>query len=319
MSEIEKIADALKENRTFLVTAHDSPCGDAIASGLALSSILRRTGKEVLLLNCDRPPPNLAFLPGADRIETTPPERPDCDAAVVLDCANAGRIGCNKAILEHFGLVINIDHHVSNDFFGDLNYVDPEAASTGELVFTLSKHLVDEITAEEAVCLYTTLVMDTGSFKYSNTSPRTHRLAAFFLEKGVDPAFVANEIFGNLSCANRKLLGKALSGINLSECGKVVSVKVTRKMLDESGAHEDEAQDFIDYIQSIRNAEVSFCLRELASGRIKANFRSRTIDVDRLASSFGGGGHARAAGCSFENTPIDEAERIVRSEISKFL
>ena len=319
MSQITKIAETLKEKNSFLVTAHDSPCGDAIASGLALSSILKRMGKTVFLLNGEAPPANLSFLPGADGIKTQPEKGLSCEAAVVLDCANSDRIGMNKGILKNFDIIINIDHHISNDFFGTLNYVDPEAASTGEQVFTLSKYLVEDISREEAICLYTTLVMDTGSFKYSNTKPETHRLAALFLEKGVDAARVSNEIFGNFSSANRKLLGSALSNIRISEDGQAASIRVTRKMLDESGAHEDEAQDFIDYIQSLKNIKVSFCLREMSDGSVKANFRSKTIDVNKAASEFGGGGHARAAGCSFKDISIDEAEEKILEVIGKFI
>jgi bifunctional oligoribonuclease and PAP phosphatase NrnA len=319
MSEITKIVEVFKEKNSFLVTAHDSPCGDAIASGLALSSILKRIGKKVFLLNGELPPPNLSFLPGAEEIKTNPGEGLSCEAAVVLDCANANRIGQNKNILGGFDLIINIDHHISNDCFGALNYVDPDAASTGEQVFTLSKYLVDDINKDEATCLYTTLVMDTGSFKYSNTKPKTHRLAALFLEKGVDPAYISDEIYGNFSSANRKLLGKALSNIKISECGRIASVMVTRKMLDEFGARENETQDFIDYIQSVKDVLVSFCLREMSDGRIKVNFRSKTVDVNKLASAFGGGGHARAAGCSFEGTSIREAEEKVLEAMKKFL
>lgn len=319
MSAITEIVKTLKEKNSFLVTAHDSPCGDAIASGLALSSILRRTGKTVFLLNGEPPPPNLSFLPGAEDINTNPEKGLSCEAAVVLDCANSDRIGLNKSVLENFDVIINIDHHVSNDFFGTLNYVDPEAASTGVQVFTLSKYLVDDINEEEAACLYTTLVMDTGSFKYSNTRPKTHRLAALFLEKGVDAALVSDEIYGNFSHANRRLLGKALQDIRISDRGRVASIKVTRKMLEETGARENEAQDFIDYIQSLQGVKVSFCLREMSGGRVKANFRSKTVDVDSLASEFGGGGHARAAGCSFEDASIDEAESKILEAVRKRL
>ncbi len=319
MSAITKIVETLKEKNSFLVTAHDSPCGDAIASGLALSSILRRTGKTVFLLNSEAPPANLSFLPGAEDIKTNPELGLSCEAAVVLDCANSYRIGLNKSVLENFDLIINIDHHVSNDSFGTLNYVDPEAASTGVQVFTLSKYLVDDINVDEAVCLYTTLVMDTGSFKYSNTRPKTHRLAALFLEKGVDAARISDEIYGNFSQANRRLLGKTLQNIKISDCGRIASIKVTRKMLDEFGARENETQNFIDYIQSLEGVKVSFCLREMSDGRVKANFRSKTVDVDSLASEFGGGGHARAAGCSFKDAGIDEAECRVLEAVKKHL
>ncbi len=164
MREVTKIVKTLKEKKSFLVTAHDSPCGDAIASGLALSSLLKRMGKTVFLLNGDSAPANMRFLPGTEEIKTDPAEGLSCEAAVVLDCANSDRIGHHVGILKNFGVIINIDHHISNDFFGTLNYIDPEAASTGEMVFALSEYLVEDINKEEAMCLYTTLLMDTGSF-----------------------------------------------------------------------------------------------------------------------------------------------------------
>ncbi len=319
MSEITKVVQAIKDKNSFLVTAHDSPCGDAIASGLAITSILKRMGKSVFLLNGEAVPPNLKFLPGTENINFNPESALSYEAAIVLDCANAARIGQNKSVLENFKTIINIDHHVSNDYFGTLNYIDPEAASTGEQLFNIAKYLVEDITADEATCLYTSIAMDTGSFKYSNTKPKTHRLAALFLEKGVDAAHISDEIYGSFSPHNRKLLGNALENINISDCGRIASLKITRNMLAEYGAREDETQDFIDYIQSVKDVKVSFCIRELSDGKIKVNFRSKTVDVNLLASRFGGGGHIRAAGCSFEGTGIDEAEEKVVEAVKKFL
>lgn len=307
-----QIIEILREKSSFLITFHDSPSGDAIGSGLALGFLLERLGKEVVIRNADPVPLNLLFLPGVDKISRGFELKKPPQVAVVLDCANIGRIGAGSDTVKKFDIIVNIDHHVSNDFFGMLNYVDAGAGATGEQIFSLFEELLPgDIWREPAICLYTSIVMDTGLFQHKNTKPRTHEIIAILLGKGVDASSVAREVYGNFSLANRKLLGLTLADIQLSNDGKIAWLKVSGDMYQKADAQETDAHNFIDYIHLMKGVSVSLLLRELKDGNVKVSFRSRLVDVNRIADVFGGGGHPGAAGCIVKGQMADVEKKVI--------
>ena len=312
----EKIAEVFKEKNSFLITAHNSPCGDAIGSELALRSLLERLDKEVTIINSNPVPPHLLFLPGADRID--PEIKGTPEVAVVLDCGNLARAGTIADRIKKFDIIINIDHHVSNENFGTLNYVNTDVSATGEQIFPFFELLAVDMTREEAICLYTSITADTGSFQHRNTSPRTHEIAAYLLRKGVDPSLVARELYGNFSLENRKLLGLVLSTLRLSSDGRIAWFKITQQMYKETKGQETDASDFIDYTHSMKGVMVSLSMRETDGENIKVSFRSEQVDVVRIAQVFGGGGHVRAAGCTVKGK-MEEVEQKVLEIVQKSL
>jgi phosphoesterase RecJ-like protein len=308
-----RIVETLQEKPSFLITSHNSPCGDAIGSELAMGFLLERLGKEVIIRNSGPVPRNLAFLPGADKILCGFELQKQPQVLILVDCANIDRVGGPSQELRKFDTIINIDHHVSNDYFGTLNYVDADAASTGEMIFPLFEELVGGVGQEEAACLYTSILTDTGSFHHAGTKPRTHEIAARLLSKGIDPSSIAREVYGNFCLASRKLLGLALSSIQLSEDGEIAWIKVTGEMYREAGGQERNAHDFIDYIYPMKDVRVSLLLRELDEKNVKVSFRSNLVDVNQIAQVFGGGGHQRAAGCTVEGTMADAEKTVVKT------
>ncbi len=321
----EKISEAFNKNSSFLISSHETPCGDAIGSELALGSLLRRLDKEVTIINSDPVPANLLFLPGAGDIlccseirKTQSEITRTQEVAVVLDCGTLNRTGSVADAIKQFDIIINIDHHISNDSFGTLNYVDVDASATGEQIFSFFEPLACEVNQEEAMCLYTSIIVDTGSFRHTNTRVETHKIAAHLLSKGVDTNLIAKELYRNLSLANRRLLGLVLGNIQRSECGRIAWSKVTRKMFQETGGTESDAHDFIDHIHCMKDVLVSFFLREGNSGNVRISFRSNSVDVDKIAQAFGGGGHEKASGCTVKGK-IEEVERKVLETVQKFM
>ena len=312
------IIKTLRNNDFFLITAHDNPCGDAIGSELAMKLLLERLGKKAVIKNTSPVPSNLLFLPGAGEILHGSGLKEIPEVAVVVDCANLNRIGAFSDSVGNFDVIINIDHHISNDYFGTFNYVDTEAASTGEIIYRLFREIAGELEKDEATCLYVSIIADTGSFQHTGTKPQTHEAAAYLLSRGIDPSFVAKEVFGNFSAANRRLLGLSLSGLKLKANGRIALISVTREMFRKTGAQEEDCRDFIDSIHYMKGAQVSILLRELDGKNVKVSLRSNFVDVNEIAQLFGGGGHCRAAGCIVKGT-VENAEKRILEAVESFL
>jgi phosphoesterase RecJ-like protein len=238
-----------------------------------------------------RVPPQFEFLPGLDLLGGEPPAAPEVFVAV--DCASLDRLDLLQPVFRAAGCRINVDHHATNNRFGDLNLVDPRAASSCELAYELVRAMGGVPDAAEATCFYTGIVTDTGRFQYSNTTPATLRTAADLRELGVDHNRVANEIFESASFGYLHTVGAVLARARLED-GVVWSWLDLR---DLNGGRLDEAEDMINLLRSVREAGVAVLLKETEPGRYKVSMRSRgDVDVAQVAATFGGGGHAKAAG-----------------------
>jgi len=316
-----KIIEVLKSKKSFLVTSHIRPDGDALGSQLALASLLEEMGKSVIILDPDPIPDSFRFLPGSDRI--IPVCRvgtgrndftfPDCpEVALVLDAGSLDRIGKVAEVVGRAKLIINIDHHLSNNKFGNINLVEEKASAVGELIFSIICSLGFPVGKERAVALYTAILTDTGSFQYANTTERTHRIVSCLLREGVNPAGIAEKIYSDTPFPRQKLLGLALTTLRKSHRGRISWFLLTREMYEKAEAEDSEADGFINYVQSIRGTELALLFRETdKKNSIRVSLRSRgNIDVDSLARKFGGGGHQRAAGCLIEGN-IEAVEKQV--------
>lgn len=298
----------LRQGNRFLLTSHVNPDGDAIGSALGLARILRRLGKSVTVWNRDATPSIYRPLPGSDRIhvgEEPPAGFPGTfNAMVVLECPSLDRTGLEQ----HLGRLplINIDHHLGNQLYGTINWVDPSAPSVGEMVYRLARALSADLDEIAATCLYLTLVTDTGSFRFSNATAVAFETAASLVNLGAQPAQVSEWVYETQPAGRIRLLGELLRGLELHCDGRIASVLLTPEMYRQAGAEEGDSEGLIDHPRTIAGVQAVAMFRQREDGSFKVSMRSRgKVDVQQVALSFGGGGHHNAAACE---VPGDLAE-----------
>ncbi len=292
----------LRENQSFVLTAHISPDGDSLGSMLALYEFLVRQGKQVVVALDDTIPDVFRMLPCWDVIRTVDElGKLKPDLVVILDASTLDRIGRVSEIVD--APTLNIDHHVSNQGFTDYRLLDSEAAATGEIVYRLLAEAKTPITKDMATNLYTAIATDCGFFRYANTRPGTMRIAAELLTYGVEPNTIA-EALEQISLDTMRLTARVLQTMEFFADGKVAVIVVTRDMLE----HDESTDELINYPRKVEGVDVAVMLKQKDESSVKISMRSKGVDVSRIAMQFGGGGHARAAGCSIEGS-IDEARK----------
>lgn len=310
----DRAVEVLRTSDEVIVACHVAPDGDALGAMLGLGTHLEGTGKKVWMSwgsGVVTVPSNYQFLPGVDRV--LPPDRiPDAvDAFVAIDCGDVSRLELLGPRFTASGTRLNIDHHLSNTGFGDINLVDPRRASSSELVYELILRMGGEASPEIATCLYTGVVTDTGRFQFSNTLPETLRVAARLREAGADHLAVAEQVYESAPFDQLHVLGTVLSRARL-ENGMVYS---WLELKDLGGLGMEVAEDFIDVLRAVREADIAMILKQQPEGGWKGSLRSRNdTDVSAVAQSFGGGGHAKAAGFSFDGT-LEELIAAVRRRL----
>lgn len=319
MDEYKSFIERIGGAKSFVIASHQSPDGDGIGSTVALALALERMGKEVVLYNGDPIPWNLKFLPRTDDFVSKLPEGSNFDMAIMVDCAERKRISKEFAEHEGLGTLACIDHHQLKNPEADVLLIDPEAASTGEVVFRFMKRAGVEIDADVALLIYTTLVVDTGFFKYSTTNAHVLGLASELVEAGAVPWTVAKYLEESYPAERMKLLAKSLATLSFEFDGKYASMDVTQAMFKETGASIEQSDEFATYPRSIAGVEVSALFREMEDGVIKVSLRSKDlVDVAALARKMDGGGHARAAGMRMRAS-LDEAKRMLLDSVAKAL
>lgn len=317
-NDFEFITSELRKAPEVALFSHVSPDGDCMGSMLALGLALKKMGKKVYLYNPDLVPHNLDFLPGADLVQNVLPD-PLPQTLCFVDCTDLRRVNLESGQLPKQAVIINIDHHISNQYFGTLNYVQPDASATGEIVMALIKSLGVPLDQEIATDLYTAIVTDTGSFQFSNTTAITHRLAADLLESGIDLLQIHHRIFDQKPLAQVELLSRSLQGLKLYAEGKLAVITLRKEDFVETGAHESLSEGVINNARSIEGVEVAVLFKEIEERIIRVGFRSNLwFDVNAFANQFGGGGHKRAAGCTMEVT-LKEAKKSVIKAIEEEL
>jgi len=296
----ETVKKAIGRFEKFLISSHINPEGDAIGSQIAMSSLLKRLGKKVVSVNDNPVPHALRFMKGSGDILKEMPRDFNFDSAVILDSPDLTRIGRIANYISSDKPVINIDHHISNQRFARYNWVAPNVSSAGEMVFELFKEFKLKMRYDEAVAIYVAIMTDTGSFKYTNTSSRTHRIIAELIDAGAEPYQLFSRIYETSSLEDTNLLGEALRTLKVTDDGKIAWLWVTKKMLKETKASLEGTEGIINFARSIEGVEIAILFRETGTeGRVKVSFRSKgTLDVNKLASFFDGGGHITASGCT---------------------
>jgi len=313
MNDLLTAARIIGAAQHVILTGHIMPDGDSLGSVIALGLALESQGKQVVFVSGDPIPPGYAFLPEVNRfaIGHLPPGT--YDLLIVLDCSTPERLA--DVCREHPLLKSNsicLDHHASASLFCRYNYIDPQAAAVGEIVFDLLQILGIPLTYEIAVCLYVAILTDTGSFRYENTTAATHRRVAALLDTGIDPATIATRVYEEKPLRGIRLLQAALASLKVSPRGRVAWMTLDWGTMQALGATDADADGLVDYARIIRGVEVAILLRETAPGKTRVGFRSkRHVDVNRLAARFGGGGHPRAAGCLLDGQPGEIAAKVV--------
>lgn len=295
----ERLAEELESGERFLITSHIHPDGDAIGSSLGMARILRAMGKSATIWSRDPAPTVYQPLPDAADIHvgrTPPPGFPEAfDRMIVLECPTPERTGLEAAI--EALPVLNIDHHLGNESYGVVDWVDTSAAAVGAMVFRLARHFGVELDSDTATLLYLTLVTDTGGFRFSNTTPEAFESAAALVRAGASPETVSRWLYESQPAAVIRLVGETLRTLELHADGRIATVWLTREMLQRAGAKEGDSEGLIDYPRSIAGVDAVALVRQLDDASYKFSLRSRgAIDVERVARSFGGGGHPNAAG-----------------------
>lgn len=299
---IQNIVEEIRNNRSFLLTTHEGPDGDAVGSTLALASILRKSGKDVVVHYRDPLPDLYAFLPGSDSVHAHIPDR-DFDVAFVMDIGELRRAGSEFCSFRRIGKTINLDHHLACENFGYLNLIDPAAAATGVLVYRIASSLAYRIDTETALCLYVSIITDTGSFRYSNANREAFTIAGEMIECGVNAWDVAEQLYENQPRKRLELLARCLPTLEIIKGGLAASVTVTLDMYAATGANAELTDGFVNYPRSIRGVEVAIFFRQLEEGRVKVGFRSKgKVNVAVFSAAMGGGGHHNAAGCTVVGT-----------------
>lgn len=303
------IIPSISGSSSIALIIHISPDGDAVGSSIALMLALESMGKFVDIYCQDEVPKLFDFLEGSQRILKPDKKIKNYDMAISLDCSDRDRMGTCASIMDTASGSGNIDHHISNTMYADINIVDDKASATGELIVELIHLLINSMDKEMARALYTAIASDTGGFSFSNSTPKSHRAVAHLIESGVDVDEVSTILFKNHSLEWVRLLGEAINSLKIYHKGKVAVMHITREMLNTSGACEEHSSGIIQYAKDIIGVELGMVLREIDDCTTKVGFRSQSsVDVSKLALEFGGGGHKRASGCTI-NLPIDNAEQ----------
>lgn len=295
----QQIADILRSEKSFLVLTHYRPDGDAVGSQLALVILLKNLGKQVEAWNDDGVPAKFLFLPQSELIQKPPAEPRDFDVVIAIDVSTWSRVGTAAQRIGKKKHFINIDHHVSNEKFADINWIVPEAPASGQIAYDLIKRGGFQLTREMAMCLFAAISTDTGSFTYSSTSAESLRVAAELVETGLNVGEISRHIYESYPYARLQLLQKALADLKLGHNGRLAYCWVTNEMYEESGAKREDTEGLIDYARSIEGVNVAVLFEEATEpGKIRISLRSKNpkVDVNSVARRFGGGGHREAAG-----------------------
>lgn len=298
MNEIEKMNTKIESAKDIVIMGHINPDGDAIGAGLALTLALEKKypEKRIDFILQDSIPNNIKFLRKIDKIKSRDFIRKSYDLAIFVDSATLDRVGEVGKIAEKI-YKINIDHHISNSKYGDLNIVDGYISSTSELLYGIIKGMKIELDKDMAEALYLGLINDTGNFTHSNVTENTFKVAAELLKLGVNNNKIVTEFFKTKSYQRIKILGKALSEMKFNKEKKLVYFYLPYSFLQEIKGTKDDTEGIVEEMLNLSESEVSLFLREDENGKIKGSMRSkRDKDVNKIANIFGGGGHIKAAG-----------------------
>ena len=309
---IKKILETIKKNKTFLIVSHMNLEGDALGSELAMYLFLKKLKKKVTIFNNDPTPKIYEFLPSSKVIKNNLTGK-KFDVALVLDCSDSSRVGRVKDYLGNARCIINIDHHISNTSFGDINWVEPNYSSACQMLYKLFAYngIMDK---NIALCLYTGIFTDTGNFTYANTNQETHRVISSLMQYEINPHHIDENLHSLCSSQDLSFISSVTSSLKYDERKKICWALV-RKWEEKS---YDLTEVIFTIMRLLREVEVFLLFKKLEKGKVRVNFRSRNyVDVNRIAQFFGGGGHRRASGTTIEGD-LKAVEKKVISFVKRY-
>ncbi len=314
VSVVDEIRDEILRRERFLLTSHARPDGDSIGSQLAMAFALEALGKQVRIVNSDAAPDHYQEFPGMERIEISRSAgTAEADAVIVMECSDLGRSGV-QGLDDKF--IINIDHHAGNRLYGALNWHDESAAACGEMVFDLIRALGVPLSFEIATHIYLAILTDTGSFHHSNITPRTFDICRQTVEAGVVPATMARRVFDSNSFGKLKLIGALLDSMELLDQGRLAVLHMDDGMLAACGCTNNDTEGLINLPLTAREIQAVVFFKSGPNGEVRVSMRSKyDVDVRRVASEFGGGGHKNAAGFTVDG-PLESVRPIILEKLT---
>ncbi|HOK56498.1 MAG TPA: bifunctional oligoribonuclease/PAP phosphatase NrnA [bacterium] len=313
--KIEEIIKVMKDKNSFLITSHINIDGDGIGSEIALYICLKKLNKHVEIINQDSIPAIFKFLPYSKHIKIFSKIKKidNFEVGIILDSGNLERIGNVKEIIKKIPFIINIDHHITNSEFGNINWINPVFSSTGEMTYFLCEEL-KHIDKKIATCLYTSIIYDTCGFLH-HISKYTMDIAKNLIDTKINPEKIAQKIFFEKSIKSVILFKLALETLKFDKRKKICFMRVPAEFFKKAKAKEEHTEGFVDFLISIKGIEVGVLFKEKENG-IKVSMRSKgKVDVENIAKKFGGGGHREAAGCFIENKKMEEVESLIKKEL----
>ncbi|NSW90729.1 MAG: bifunctional oligoribonuclease/PAP phosphatase NrnA [Firmicutes bacterium] len=310
---MDEIIDVLRKSKSIVVLPHIQADGDALGSGLALALALSRINSNVMVYLEEDMPQMYSFLPGQEMVAVFPDSIEVPDTVVAIDTGDIERLGNRASLFKSVKFTINIDHHPTNTHFADFNYVCSNSSAAGEIIYQLINMMGLVLDADISTCLYVAIITDTGGFRFANTTYITHLVASDLLNNGINVTEISAKVFDSISIEKVKLIGAAISSLELLEDGRIAFITVTEKMMQETGARDEECEGIVNLGRNIHGVEIAVLFREKKE-EVKVSLRSNSdIDVSIIAGSFAGGGHKKAAGCTIKGNLHDVKEKILVS------
>jgi len=317
---MKKIIELIQENHSILISVHVSPDLDALCSQLAMAIYLRQLGKRVSMVNECEVPTRYKFLVGSNKIKKHDQVlNPRYDLIIILDCGELRRIGKVANLITDEMKIINIDHHLSNNHFGDINWVVPEGSSTAEVLFSVLKYGRCSFNKNLSAHLYTGIMADTGSFRYSNTTPQTHQIVSELREYNFSADKIYKNIYESIPFNDFCQFVKIVGDFEASNHQKVICFELDKKRLAKFSQDFDLRDTMLNFLRLVKGVELIVMFSEISKNMTRVNLRSyEKVNVAKLASLFGGGGHKRASGCRIDKT-MKESKAMVLKEVKKVI
>ena len=313
---VSAICDVIRSRQRFVITSHARPDGDAIGSQVAMALALRQLGKDVHMVAADAAPPQFQTFPAVGDIKVSTTVQGQFDAAIVMECGDLSRTGV-EGLDKYF--VINIDHHPGNKSYGAINWFNPGAAACGEMVFDLITALGVTLTPEIATHIYITILTDTGGFHFSHITPHTFDICRQCTEAGAEPEAIARAVYDSSTMSRLRLIGAVLHNLEFEDGGRAAVAALTLKLLRETGATHEDSDGLINMPLTVKEVQAVAFFKEVTPDNFRISLRSKgTVDVNRVANVFGGGGHKNAAGCTLIG-PYAEVRAKLVAELKKAL
>lgn len=304
------IINDIKNCETIVISGHTNPDGDAVGATFAFAQAMKAMGKKPIIL-LEKYADKLNYIKGGEYVYRGNYDELNPEIFFALDCGDKSRLGEAEAVFERAKLTYNIDHHISNTNYGDINIVNGFASSASEIVYEILKDIC-AIDKDMAVAMYSGIIFDTGGFKHSSTSKRTHQIAGELLELGVDSADIHSKILYEHTLPQVKVFSKALDNMSIEDGIAYTTLSVEE--IDNCNAEFSDLDGIVEYLLNIAGIDVSVLITQRSSDMVKISLRANSTDVNYVASKFGGGGHKLAAGASYSGT-LQETIKLVLTEI----